>query len=391
MVDRAGRYRALPGDAQRILRVLSVLCEPVGQQTLQKVLDALGWRDSRGLPLAQRMDRALRERLLAQGLIEQTRARSDLSSGPAGAPGPGDGGRRDLRRHRRGCGAGGPDGAAQLLGAAERGAPPAPAAAGPLRGAGGQGPGAARAGPHRLGEPGLLPDRRATGPGLHPLPRSGLDRTARPPAPDPGLRSPAARVGPRPGRRPRDLCRRGAASDTPGRDPPGRRRGAGRAAAAARSPRRGPAAAGRARRPRGPGPARAGCASCRATMPGSIASVEAAELSVRRQTRKRNLYTPGIPGALYLAALLRRGERADFERVQRQVAVCYRAPVYRSNRAGLPCAGRPGRGGGRPAAAGGELLAEGEPCGLRPLSDPVPGPRHRLAWGPACPGTCCRR
>jgi hypothetical protein len=73
VADRAQRYLALAEDAQRILRVLSVLCEPVGQQVLQKVLDALGCRDSRGLPLGQRMDKALRERLLAQGLIEQTR------------------------------------------------------------------------------------------------------------------------------------------------------------------------------------------------------------------------------------------------------------------------------------------------------------------------------
>ena len=62
--DGAARYAALAEDAQRILRVLSVICEPVGQQVLQKVLDALGWHDSRGLPLAQRMDRALRERSL---------------------------------------------------------------------------------------------------------------------------------------------------------------------------------------------------------------------------------------------------------------------------------------------------------------------------------------
>jgi hypothetical protein len=59
----------------------------------------------------------------------------------------------------------------------------------------------------------------------------------------------------------------------------------------------------------------------------AIASVESAELAVRRQTRKRNVYTPGLPGALYLAALLQRGERADYERVQRQVALCQRAPV----------------------------------------------------------------
>ncbi|MBK1724405.1 DEAD/DEAH box helicase [Thiocystis violacea] len=47
----------------------------------------------------------------------------------------------------------------------------------------------------------------------------------------------------------------------------------------------------------------------------------------RRQTRKRNLYIPGLPGLLHLLALLRRGTAADLETVQRQTGIALRAPV----------------------------------------------------------------
>ena len=110
-----------------------------------------------------------------------------------------------------------------------------------------------------------------------------------------------------------------------------------------------------------------------------IASVEAAEQAIRKQTRKRNVYTPGIPGALYLLALLRRGERADFERVQRQVSLCLRAsvsdPIERAYRL---------LGDLAAVLAGQRRVAE---CGwLRDsltlagrLSNPVPGPGPALA------------
>jgi hypothetical protein len=69
--DRRTRYERLSPDEQRILRVLSVICEPVGQAALQQVLDALGWHDRDGAPLSRLLGKALRERLLADGLVEQ--------------------------------------------------------------------------------------------------------------------------------------------------------------------------------------------------------------------------------------------------------------------------------------------------------------------------------
>jgi len=59
----------------------------------------------------------------------------------------------------------------------------------------------------------------------------------------------------------------------------------------------------------------------------AIAHFDNAHQTERKRTRKRNLYLPGIPGALYLLALLRRGEPADLARVQQQVGVCLRASV----------------------------------------------------------------
>jgi hypothetical protein len=59
----------------------------------------------------------------------------------------------------------------------------------------------------------------------------------------------------------------------------------------------------------------------------AIMCCETGQQITRKLTRKRNVYTPGIPGVLYMMALLRRGERADFERVQQQVSTCLRAAV----------------------------------------------------------------
>ena len=59
----------------------------------------------------------------------------------------------------------------------------------------------------------------------------------------------------------------------------------------------------------------------------AIDRFEAAQLLIRKLTRKRNVFLPGLPGVLYLAALLRRGGRADFEQVQKQLVICLRADV----------------------------------------------------------------
>jgi hypothetical protein len=45
----------------------------------------------------------------------------------------------------------------------------------------------------------------------------------------------------------------------------------------------------------------------------------------RKRTRKRNLYLPGLPGALYLITLLHRGEPDDLAKVHQQVRTCLRA------------------------------------------------------------------
>ncbi len=60
---------------------------------------------------------------------------------------------------------------------------------------------------------------------------------------------------------------------------------------------------------------------------GAIARFDDAHRAERKRTRKRNLYLPGLPGALYLLALLRRGEPDDFALVKQQVRVCLRASV----------------------------------------------------------------
>ncbi|KAA6184336.1 DEAD/DEAH box helicase [Thiohalocapsa marina] len=73
MPDIRSRYRALDEDARRVLRVLSVVCEPVSQTTLKLLLDQLGWRTKAGAPLSQTLDKAQRERLLDSGVIRQSR------------------------------------------------------------------------------------------------------------------------------------------------------------------------------------------------------------------------------------------------------------------------------------------------------------------------------
>jgi superfamily II DNA or RNA helicase len=71
MTELVRAFDALSGEEQAILRVLSVICEPVNQTTLQQVLDMLGWTGADGTPLARWMGKSLRERLLEQGLLEK--------------------------------------------------------------------------------------------------------------------------------------------------------------------------------------------------------------------------------------------------------------------------------------------------------------------------------
>jgi superfamily II DNA or RNA helicase len=59
----------------------------------------------------------------------------------------------------------------------------------------------------------------------------------------------------------------------------------------------------------------------------AIGHFDQAHAAERKRTRKRNLYLPGLPGALYLLALLHRGEVDDLARVQQQVRTCLRASV----------------------------------------------------------------
>jgi superfamily II DNA or RNA helicase len=60
---------------------------------------------------------------------------------------------------------------------------------------------------------------------------------------------------------------------------------------------------------------------------GAIAGFDGAHEAERKRTGKRNPYLPGLPGALYLLALLRRGQSADLAKVQDQVRRCLRASV----------------------------------------------------------------
>ena len=48
MADALAEFPAPSVDDQRILRVLSVICEPIARERLQQILDALDWRDQAG-------------------------------------------------------------------------------------------------------------------------------------------------------------------------------------------------------------------------------------------------------------------------------------------------------------------------------------------------------
>ncbi|MFD2113548.1 DEAD/DEAH box helicase [Thiorhodococcus fuscus] len=49
--------------------------------------------------------------------------------------------------------------------------------------------------------------------------------------------------------------------------------------------------------------------------------------TLKRQTRKRNLHIPGVPGMFYLLALLRRGAPSDIDTVKRQAEIAARSQV----------------------------------------------------------------
>ena len=57
MAELHARYERLSPDEQRILRVLSVVCESVGQTVLQQILDALAWHDQAGAPLRRLLNK----------------------------------------------------------------------------------------------------------------------------------------------------------------------------------------------------------------------------------------------------------------------------------------------------------------------------------------------
>jgi hypothetical protein len=59
MADALAAFAALGIEDQRILRVLSVVCEPIARDRLQQILDALDSRDQAGEPLSRRVDEAL--------------------------------------------------------------------------------------------------------------------------------------------------------------------------------------------------------------------------------------------------------------------------------------------------------------------------------------------
>jgi superfamily II DNA or RNA helicase len=74
MADALADFAAPSVDDQRILRVLSVICEPIARERLQQILDALDWRDQAGTPLSRRVDEAQYRRLVAAARIEAERS-----------------------------------------------------------------------------------------------------------------------------------------------------------------------------------------------------------------------------------------------------------------------------------------------------------------------------
>jgi hypothetical protein len=325
---RLGRYGALDEDVRRILQVLSVVSEPVGQAALQQVLDALGWRDADGALLSQRVTKDLRQRLDGAGLIEQRTqgmqchpdlteplTRETLAAGTFGAivaaaeqVVPVRRGQywelsseeRRTRELRNALYAGREEETLSLLGAGVAQT--------------------ASASQVRLAEVSRLarvctrsPDAQwlaGLGPRLKLLAlapwlrEAGLDlmtdadsnalavRILTPLIPDyPDAADVLAE---------QRLLR-------------GQLAGVGELLAGRKDP---------------DALARLGWLQfLQGDYADAIATFESAEQGIRNLTRKRKVYLPGLPGALYLLALLRRGRREDFELVAQQVGICLRASV----------------------------------------------------------------
>lgn len=325
MADLQAAYRALPEDERRILRVLSVICEPIGQTVFQQVLDRLGWRDRDGAPLSRRMDKALRERLLDQGPMEQ-RKNSLICHPDLLEP---------LTRETVADGT-----FAEIVKAAEPAFPTQQRTWEPtsderrfrlvriaLYG------GDEKKVLEILGLTGAAPASQIAFHTVEPLARActhptdpdwleALEPRLRILALVPMLREATHDLVVPAG--PYELMERlltplAVTNSDAAKALAEQRLLSGRVTEAT------PLLAGHN------DPEGLALQGWLGFLQGDygrvIASVEAGELFIRKLTRKRNLYTPGIPGALYLLALLRRGERADFERVQHQVSVCLRASV----------------------------------------------------------------
>ncbi len=74
MADPRERLARLGPDERRILQVLSVICEPVGHAKVQEVLAVLGWKAQDGTPLSQQLGKGQRERLVHDGILSMTRS-----------------------------------------------------------------------------------------------------------------------------------------------------------------------------------------------------------------------------------------------------------------------------------------------------------------------------
>ena len=324
MADRMARLESLSTDERRILRVLSVICEPVVQTALQQVLDVLGWCDRSHAPLSRRMRGGLRERLSSDGLIEQrsnaiichpdlleplTREtvadgtfRKIVQAAEAVVPTtmrnswelPSD--RRSLRMLRVALYSGHGREVLKMLGVRADESVNAIRASEVIRLIAvctrpldlewleGLSP--------RLRKFALVPLMREDALALAATPSTyeAMERLLTPLVPDhPDVAAALAE----------QRLLRGRLAEVPslltGRSDP------------------------EALTVRG------WLDFLRGDYDRAIESFETAQQTTRKLTRKRNVCVPGVPGVLYLMALLRSGGRADFERVQRQAAICLRA------------------------------------------------------------------
>jgi superfamily II DNA or RNA helicase len=326
MADTQARLEALSTEERRILRVLSVICEPVGPGKLEQVLDALGWRDRRGAPPRALLRGSRRDRLLDAGLIE------NRANGVVCHPDL----RELLTRETVRDGTFG-----RIVRAAERVVPT------PMRYAW-QMPDEARllrqlrvalyAGRddkvHEL--LGLTADepvneitaydvRRLSDVCTRPLDLewlAGLTPRLKMLALVPMVREESIKLTATPGvYDAMEQLLTPLAQDHPD-------------AAVALAEQR--LLRGRLNEVpallAGRGDPRALIMQgwldfLRGDQAPAIEGFETALETTRKATRKRNIYVPGIPGVLYLMALLRRGGRADFERVRRQVSICLRVNI----------------------------------------------------------------